>query len=206
MKCRKSILLVIVLGLGMLPNSAYALDSGWNRYSNSEFNLMFEYPGFLNDLEEIGTQMGQQGGDTSTPIMNTWVFENRKWTINLSQSDESRSQIIMSVSIYDNPDGLKMIDCALALAINELARVGEGAARIDFDSLVVANLPGIHARSWIAIGSGGYKYANLYAFGANGRVFAISICDACMKSVLTDQFGDYNSVVDRILRSLRWIE
>jgi hypothetical protein len=125
----------------MLPDSAYALDSGWNRYSNSEFKLMFEYPGFLNDLEEIGTQMGQQGGDTSTPIMNTWVFENRKWTINLSQSDESRSQIIMSVSI-----------------------------------------------------------------GANGRVFAISICDACMKSVLTDQFGDYNSVVDRILRSLRWIE
>jgi hypothetical protein len=199
------VLLVIVLGLGTLSDTADAFSRDWNRYLNSEFDLMFEYPGFLNDIEEIGAQMGEQGNDTSAYIANAWVFEKRKWTINLSHLDDSVSQGIMSVSIFDNADGLELINWAAALATNELARGGKEAGRIDFDSLVVASMPAIHTRSWIDVGVE-YKRANLYVFQAAEHVFTIHICDECMKSVLTTEYGDYDSVVDRILRSVKPVD
>jgi hypothetical protein len=204
------VLMVVVLNLAMLYDAANALDRGWNYYSCWEFRLTFEYPAFLNTIE-VRCSRGdspKQWESCAPEITKLWPWKNCRHGISFSVSDDSGRNIgVMSVSVYDNPDGYDLWRCATELAtfrIDEPTREGH---RVEYDSLLIGEADVIHVRSYNRWRGNEVKWANLYVLQSQtGQVFSVYMDDACMNSALTDEYGDYNYIVNRIISSIKWVK
>jgi hypothetical protein len=209
MKRRIFALFAVALALGALPDAACAIDRGWNRYSCWEFNLVFEYPVFLNEIE-VGCSRDstpKQWESGPPEFTKQWTWKNGRHMVKFSRSNDSLSYGLMSVSVYDNPEGYDLWHCATELATFRIDEPTKGGHRIEYDSLSVGEAHALHVRSYNWGLDQEYKWANLYVFRSqDGRIFAIHINDVGMKSIITDEYGDYDSVVDKILRSFEWVE
>jgi hypothetical protein len=201
-----SALPVFILASCIVSDAVPASEHGWNQYSNRDFGLSFQYPACLNMIEESNGLQMSQGLDSIPSFMKLWAFKNRRLSIGFSRVEGSGSSDVMTVSVLDNPDGFKLSDCATAIATARSAEASGETARVDLDSLVVGGARAIHAQSWTGHGDRLLQWANVYILKADGRIFAVSICEPCMKAAISDEFGDYDSVVDEILRSLRYVD
>ena len=202
-------LIVIVLGLAMLYGAADAVDRSWNIYSCWEYRLAFEYPVFLNCIEVVcsGWDSVMLCDGVAPEFAKLWPWRNRRHLVSFSISDDSGRNHCMSVSVHDNPEGYDLWRCATEFAtfrIDEPTREGH---RVEYDSLSMGEANVLHVRSYNQWRGDELKWANIYVMQSQDRkIISISINESHMKSALTEEYGDYDTVVNRIISSIPWIK
>ncbi len=206
MKNYRWLWMIVLLVLSVLYGEANAIDRGWNIYSCWESGLTFEYPAFLNMIEVWCSRPDSvtQRESSAPEFTKLWAWRNTTHMVSFSVSDDSGWSVCMSVSVLDNPDGYDLWRCATELAtfrIDEPTREGHW---VEYDSLLIDGTDVLHVQSYNLWRGNQMTWANIYVLQSQaGRMFSISIDEARMNSALTDEYGDCETVVNRIISSIK---
>jgi len=188
---------------------SHAFNGGWNSYHCRDSNLVFIYPSFLNKIEVRCTRgsVPKQWETNPPAFTEEWPYRNWKHTVLFSAVNESENfrRQVMSVSIYDNPEGDDLLSCATALVTSRINEASGGAPyHVKCDSLMVGKRHILHVSSFFEGKEGDTKYADLYVLCMYKHVLSVSIVSTWMLPMLTDEYGDTESVIEKILGSFEY--
>ena len=202
------ILMVVIIGLVMLNGAAGAADLGWNRCSCYQYRLAFEYPAFLNCIEVhcSGRDSVKPSDGTVPEFTKLWPWKNRRHLVSFTISDSTKAYC-MSVSVHDNPDGYDLWRCATELATFRIDEPTHEGHRVEYDTLTIGEATVLHVRSYNYYDGNECKWANMYVLQSQrGNIFSLGIDESQMKSALTEEYSDYDAVINRIISSIPWIK